>query len=188
MVLQPVRGRLLTLAAFASSIGALAACHDAARPTDPALVGSVDIRTDAPAYAWAHTPGVYESRVIVRTRALGRDTLFLAGCAIGEPPANPVIRRAGGDAARVFIQLPLRNCGSPPMAITLVPGEVRQDTLTLYSSESPAASPPITAEARVGRFVLKYLVTARTLPDGRLDLSSILRDTGESNAFELRYP
>ncbi len=175
----------MVVAAFA-----LAGCAaDPAAPVD-LLPDSANSpwQTDRSVYTLDHQPGMYSIKVLAQYANKSASTVYLhRACGYGEDPSAYLMR---ADDREESVWLGGSVCISAPQRapIAVGPGETFSRELTLYSSESPNASPPIGMETRTGAFRLVFEVQSTDRSGGWSAVDLLPESERVSNTFTVLPP
>jgi hypothetical protein len=142
--------------------------------------------TDAVVYTLAHEPGGYAATALATyTNTTGRP-VYYQRCTRESPGAMYGVRRTGEDStARSFVLAAWACVGGVPTG-RIPPGGNLSARVSLGSTDSPHAQPPIAPEERVGRFRIEFALCAQPADDSD-DCEALPQAARESNAFELRF-
>jgi hypothetical protein len=96
------------------------------------------------------------------------------------------VRRTGEDStARSFVLAVWACVGGVPTG-RIPPGGSLSARVSLGSTDSPHAQPPIAPEERVGRYRIEFALCAQPAGDSD-DCEALPQAARESNAFEVRF-
>jgi hypothetical protein len=144
------------------------------------------VTTDAGTYTLARIDGGYEAEALATyTNTTGRP-VYYQRCL--PESAGPMygLRRTGPDStADSFVGGAWACVGGVPTGRVL-PGATLSVRVSLGSTDSPQAQPPITPEQRVGRFRIELALCTQHADDSD-DCEPLPQAARESNAFELRF-
>jgi hypothetical protein len=141
--------------------------------------------TDAAVYTLEHQDGGYVAEAVATyTNSTGR-LVYYQRCTPEDTGPINWLRRTGEDStARVSVGGAWACVGGVPTGQVL-PGESLSARVSLGSTDSPQARPPITPEERVGRFRIEFALCARHADDSD-NCEALPQAARESNAFDLR--
>ncbi len=179
--------RYIRLMVAALVLGGCAA--DPAAPTD-LLPDSANApwQTDRSVYTLAYQPGVYSIKVLAQYANKSSATVYLhRACGYGEEPSTYLMR---ADEREESVWLGGSVCITAPQRapIAVGPGETFSRELTLYSSESPHANPPIGMNTRTGLFRMVFEVQSTNRTDGWQAVDLLPVSARVSNAFTVLPP
>ena len=142
--------------------------------------------TDAVVYTLAHEPGGYTATALATyTNTTGRP-VYYQRCTRESQGAMYGLRRTGEDStARSFVLAVWACVGGVPTG-RIPPGGSLSARVSLGSTDSPRAQPPIAPDERVGRFRIEFALCAQPADDSD-DCEALPQAARESNAFELRF-
>ncbi len=144
------------------------------------------IVTNAVAYTLEREDGGYAAEALATyTNSTGRPVYYQ--CCTRES-TGPIygLRRTGADStARSFLGGAWACVGGVPTGRVL-PGGSLSARVSLGSTDSPQAQPPITPAERVGRFRIEFALCAQHVDDSD-DCEALPQVARESNSFELRF-
>jgi len=142
--------------------------------------------TDAAVYTLAREDGGYAATALATyTNSTGRP-VYYRRCTRESTGPMYGLRRTGEDStARSFVLAVWACVGGVPTGRVL-PGGSLSARVSLGSTDSPQAQPPITPEERVGQFRIEFALCAQHADDSD-DCEALPQSARESNAFELRF-
>jgi hypothetical protein len=168
--------------------GAFACGAPAVGPEDFALPPGAPppVVTDATIYTLAREDGGYAATALATyTNSTGRP-VYYRRCTRESTGPLYGIRRTGEDStARSFVLAVWACVGGVPTG-RILPGGTLSARVSLGSTDSPQAQPPITPEQRVGHFRIEFALCARHADDSD-DCEALPQAARESNAFELQF-
>lgn len=141
--------------------------------------------TNATFYTLEREDGGYAAEALATyTNSTGRP-VYYQRCTRESTGPVYFLRRTGADsAAGSFVGGAWACVGGVPTGRVL-PGRTLSARVSLGSTDSPQAQPPITPEERVGRFRIEFALCAEHADDSD-DCEALPQVARESNAFELR--
>ena len=142
--------------------------------------------TDAAVYTLVREDGGYAAEALATyTNTTGRPVYYKRCTRESKGPMYG-LRRTGADStARSFVGGVWACVGGVPTDRVL-PGGSLSARVSLGSTDSPLAQPPITPQQRVGRFRIDFALCAQHADDSD-DCEALPHVARESNAFELRF-
>ena len=168
--------------------GALACSAPAVGPEDFLLPpgAPAPVITDAVVYTLVHEPGGYAATALARyTNTTGR-SVYYRRCTRDSPGTMYGLRRTGEDStARSFVAAVWACVGGVPTG-RIPPGGSLSARVSLGSTDSPNAQPPIAPEERVGRFRIEFALCTQPTQDSD-DCEALPQAARESNAFDLHF-
>jgi hypothetical protein len=168
--------------------GVLACSAPAVGPEDFVLPPGAPppVVTDAVVYTLVHEAGGYAATALATyTNATGRP-VYYQRCTRESSAAMYDLRRTGEDStARSFVLAVWACVGGVPTG-RIPPGGRLSARVSLGSTDSPHAQPPIAPEERVGRFRIEFALCAQPA-HGSDECEALPQAARESNAFELRF-
>lgn len=167
----------------------LAGCADPAAPND-LLPDSANApwQTDRAVYTLAYQPGMYSTKVLAQyTNKTGATVYLHRACGYGNDPSAYLMR---ADEREESVWLGGSVCITAPQRapIAVAPGETFSRELTLYSSESPNANPPIGMNTRTGLFRMIFEVQSTDRTGGWQAVDLLPERERVSNVFTVLPP
>ena len=144
------------------------------------------VRTDAGVYVLARVDGGYEAEALATYTNTTSRIVYYQRCTREYPGPIYGLRRTGPDStARTFLGTVWACVGGVPTGRVL-PDATLSARVSLGSTDSPSAQPPITPGERVGRFRIEFSLCAQYADDSD-DCVALPQAARESNAFELHF-
>jgi hypothetical protein len=142
--------------------------------------------TDREVYPLARVDGGYAAEALATyTNTTGR-TVYFQRCMPDDHGPMYDLRRTGADStAESFVGDVWACIGGVPTG-HLRPRESISVRVSLGSTDSPQAQPPIAAADRVGRFRIEFALCVAHVDDSD-DCEPLPQAARESNAFEIRF-
>jgi hypothetical protein len=142
--------------------------------------------TDAVVYTLVREPGGYGATALATYTNTTGLPVYYQRCTRESPGAMYGLRRTGDDStARSFVLAMWACIGGVPTG-RIPPGGSLSARVSLGSTDSPHAQPPIAHEERVGQFRIEFALCAQPADDSD-DCKALPQAARESNAFELRF-
>jgi hypothetical protein len=168
--------------------GVLACSVSAVDPEDFALPPGAPppVVTDAAIYTLAREEGGFAATALATyTNSTGRPVYYRRCTPESTGPLYDLRRTGAASTARSFV-LAVRACVGGVPTGRILPGGTLSARVSLGSTDSPQAQPPITPEQRVGHFRIEFALCAEQAEDSD-DCEALPQAARESNAFELRF-
>ncbi len=144
------------------------------------------VTTDAGIYTLARVEGGYEAEALATyTNTTGRPVYYQRCLPESAGPMYGVRRTGPDSTAPSFVASVWACVGGVPTGRVL-PGGTLSARLSLGSTDSPQAQPPITHEQRVGRFRIEFALCTQHADDSDA-CEPLPQAARESNAFELQF-
>jgi hypothetical protein len=168
--------------------GVVACGAPAVGPEDFALQPGAPppIVTDATVYTLARVDGGYAAMALATyTNSTGRP-VYYRRCR--RDSMGPVygLRRTGPDSTARSVVLAVWACVGGVPTGRILPGETLAAGVSLGSTDSPRAQPPITPDQRVGHFRIEFALCVQHADDSD-DCEALPQAARESNGFQLRF-
>jgi hypothetical protein len=157
-------------------------------PNDFALAPGAPppVVTDAAAYTLTKVPGGYDAEAVaIYTNTSGR-TVFYKRCTRESTGPLYWVRRTGVDSAAPSVVGGVWACVGGVPTGRVGPGGTLSARVSLGSTDSPQAQPPVKPADRVGQFRIEFALCAAFAEDSDTCVP-LPAEAEESNLFELRF-
>jgi hypothetical protein len=177
---------------FGTLLAALTLAGCAADPAAPndLLPDSANApwQTDRSVYTLTYEPGMYSTRVQAQYTNKTNATVYLhRACGYGNEPSR-YLMRADDREESVWLGSQVCISAEPRAPIPVGAGETYSQELTLYSSESPGANPPISMATRTGAFRIVFEVQSTDRVGGWTAVDLLPESERVSNVFTVLAP